>query len=46
MQSKQYSNELKQFKTFNKTLSPAIKQAVTRNKYIKARDKYLDKKRK
>jgi hypothetical protein len=44
MQSKQYSNELKQFKTFNKTLSPAIKQAVTRNKYIKARDKYLDKK--
>ena len=44
MQSKQYSNELKQFKTFNKTLSPAIKQAVTRNKYIKARDRYLDKK--
>ena len=44
MQSKQYSNALNQFKTINKTLSPAIKQAVTRNKYIKARDRYLDKK--
>jgi hypothetical protein len=25
-------------------LGPAIKQVVTRNKYIKARDRYLDKK--
>jgi hypothetical protein len=44
MQSKQYSNELKQFQAVNKNLGPAIKQAVTRNKYIKARDRYLDKK--
>ncbi len=45
MQSKQYSNELKQFLAVNKKLGPAIKQAVTRNKYIKGRDRYLDKKR-
>jgi hypothetical protein len=44
MQSKQYSNELKQVLAVNKNLGPAIKQAVTRNKYIKARDRYLDKK--
>ncbi len=35
MQSKQYSNELKQYKAVNKTLGPAIKQALTRKKYIK-----------
>ena len=40
MQSKQYSNELKQVLAVNKNLGPAIKQAVTRNKYIKARDRY------
>ena len=46
MQSKQYSNELKQFQAVNKTLGPAIKQALTRNQYIKAKDKYFDKKQK
>jgi hypothetical protein len=46
MQSKQYSNQLKEFQAVNKQLGPAIKQAVTRNKYIKARDRYIDKKEK
>jgi hypothetical protein len=41
MQSKQYSNELKQFQAVNKNLGPAIKQALTRTEYVKARDKYL-----
>jgi hypothetical protein len=44
IQSKQYSNERKQVLAVHKNLGPAIKQAVTRNKYTKARDKYYDKK--
>ena len=43
-QSKQYSDEFKQLMTVRKVLEPKIKQSLTRDKYIKARDKYLDKK--
>jgi len=43
-QSKQYSDEFKRLMTVRKVLEPKIKQSLTRDKYIKARDKYLDKK--
>jgi hypothetical protein len=43
-QSKQYSNEFNQLMTVRKVLEPKIQQSLTRDKYIKARDKYLDKK--
>ena len=43
-QSKQYSDEFKQLMTVRKVLEPKIKQSLTRDKYIKAREKYLDQK--
>ena len=44
MQSKEYSDKLKQVMAVRKNLGPAIKQTLTRGVYIRKRDEYYDKK--
>jgi hypothetical protein len=43
-QSKLYSDQLRKYQAVNNALGPMLKQSTAREKYIKARDRYYDKK--